>query len=513
MDIKVTPRESTGEVNGVSENSSVSRSLAHSSTFRRELACALHDIGVIKFGEFRLKYGILSPVYVDLRLVVSVPPLLMQLAKAVSSMLSCDSKFTDDLICGVPYSALPIATCVSTLTSIPLIICRKETKSYGTRQVIEGIWEMGQKCVIIEDVVTSGCSVASVAKILRSEGVSISRAIVLVDREQGGVHNLSVNDKISVHSLFTLTELSEILLQEGRISADEHHRVVNFILSTPITEPLRTPPVEFSIPLGRLSLEQVSENKRSRVCVAIDTTDANQLLRLADTVGPSVCAIKMHLDLLDSRTNADQLIYGLRELANQHGFVLLEDRKLADIGQTALQQLSKGIYRVAEWCHLVTVHCIAGSGVLQAFRTANEELSIKGKSHCIKALPVLQMSSRDNLLDDSYSSKCLRLCEAYTDVIAGFVCQNPIAEADRMLEANPCASYWIPGVHMHASGDQLGQTYCTVDSAVERFRTVQSARSNLILIVGRGITDADDPSATAELYRAAVEDAIKTSSY
>lgn len=510
MDLKVAPLEITGEVNGGSDNS-FDGSLELSPTFRQDLACALHDIGVIKFGEFRLKYGILSPVYVDLRLVVSVPPLLMQLARAVSCMLSRDSQFADDLICGVPYSALPIATCVSTLTSIPLIICRKETKSYGTRQVIEGIWDMGQKCVIIEDVVTSGCSVASVAKTLRNEGISISRAVVLVDREQGGVHNLAVNEKISVQSLFTLTELSEILLQNGRISADEHHRLVDFIMSTPISEPLRTPPPEFTIPVGRLSLEQVSDNKRSRVCVAIDTSDANQLLRLADVVGPSVCAIKVHLDQLDSRTNVDQLIYGLRELANQHGFVFLEDRKMADIGQTAFQQLSKGMYRVAEWCHLVTIHCLAGSGVLQAFRAANEELATKGKSHRVKALPVLQMSSRDNLLDDSYSSKCLRLCESYTDVVAGFVCQGPLPEADHMLEHNPGSSYWVPGIHMHASGDQFGQTYSTVDSAVERFRTRQSARTNIILIVGRGITNADDPAATAELYRVAVEDAIKTS--
>lgn len=55
--------------------------------------------------------------------------------------------------------------CISVRKNIPMVMCRKEAKSYGTKQMIEGIWKNGQNCVIIEDVVTSGSSVSSVAQV------------------------------------------------------------------------------------------------------------------------------------------------------------------------------------------------------------------------------------------------------------------------------------------------------------------------------------------------------------
>lgn len=73
-------------------------------------------------------------------------------------------------ICGVPYTALPVATLVSDREEKPMLIRRKETKSYGTKNTIDGKFNTGDVCLILEDIVTSGSSILETVKDLKNEG-------------------------------------------------------------------------------------------------------------------------------------------------------------------------------------------------------------------------------------------------------------------------------------------------------------------------------------------------------
>lgn len=77
-----------------------------------------------------------------------------------------------DHICGVPYTALPIATLVADREAKPLLIRRKETKTYGTKNTIDGKFKAGEVCLILEDIVTSGSSILETVKDLKNEGNS-----------------------------------------------------------------------------------------------------------------------------------------------------------------------------------------------------------------------------------------------------------------------------------------------------------------------------------------------------
>src|SRR5690348_12832328 len=100
-----------------------------------EFALAIHRIGAVKFGEFTLKSGQLSPVYVDLRGLVSHPDVLRLAGQALLGALE---GLEYDLIAGLPYAGLPLAVSTSLAGDLPLVYPRKESKEYGTRRRVEG---------------------------------------------------------------------------------------------------------------------------------------------------------------------------------------------------------------------------------------------------------------------------------------------------------------------------------------------------------------------------------------
>lgn len=195
----------------------------------KELILKLHEIGAVKFGQFTLKSGILSPIYIDLRLVVSFPQLLGEIAK---KMWKKAEVLAFDCVCGVPYTALPIATALSLSYGIPMVMRRKEAKEYGTKKIIEGVFAAGQSCLVIEDLVTSGMSVFETIEPLENEGLVVSDIIVLLDRQQGGKKRIEEKG-YRLHSVLKMEELLTVLEKEERIAPHVVQEVQQFLVSNP----------------------------------------------------------------------------------------------------------------------------------------------------------------------------------------------------------------------------------------------------------------------------------------
>jgi uridine monophosphate synthetase len=188
---------------------------------RAALITALHALGAVKFGDFTLASGIKSPIYVDLRLLVSDPAVLGKAGEAYAQLLA---GLPCDRIAGVPYAALPIATAVALATGKPMIYQRKEAKAYGLGKLIEGAFQPGERVVIIEDLITSGGSTLKTAEQLREAGLVVEHVLVLIDRQQGGVAALAEGG-IAAHAVFTLTEIVDSLAERGLLSEEKRAEV------------------------------------------------------------------------------------------------------------------------------------------------------------------------------------------------------------------------------------------------------------------------------------------------
>ncbi len=191
----------------------------------RALALKLHDLGCIRFGAFTLASGMQSPVYIDLRLLVSDPPTLALAAQVYASLLA---GLIVDRLAGVPYAALPIATAISLETNLPLIYPRKEVKTHGRGRLIEGDYHPHERIIVIEDLVTSAGSLIETIHTLRGEGLQVTDAAVLIDREQGGPANLAAAG-VRLHAALTFGQLLDILFAAARIDRDQYESVRRYL--------------------------------------------------------------------------------------------------------------------------------------------------------------------------------------------------------------------------------------------------------------------------------------------
>jgi uridine monophosphate synthetase len=173
---------------------------------RDDLVRRLFEIDAIRFGQFTLKSGITSPFYVDLRVVISFPDVLARIGRDMAVEVD---RHGADRIAGIPYAGLPLAVAATLAGGVPLIYARREEKGYGTRRRIEGLFEPGERVVVVDDIVTDGASKFEAIQPLEEAGLVVKDLVVLVDREQGGREILAARG-YGLHALLTISECFDI---------------------------------------------------------------------------------------------------------------------------------------------------------------------------------------------------------------------------------------------------------------------------------------------------------------
>ena len=189
------------------------------------LADGLLSAGCIKFGEFTLKSGLQSPIYIDLRQIITYPKLLGQIANAYLPVLRPLSFVR---LAGLPYAAIPIATAISLAGNYPMIYPRKEAKAYGTKAEIEGEYHPGETVVVLDDLATTGGSKFEAIEKLTGAGLIVKDVVVLIDRQSGAKESLA-QAGYSMHAVLTISQLLDYWEETGMVEKDKIERTKEFL--------------------------------------------------------------------------------------------------------------------------------------------------------------------------------------------------------------------------------------------------------------------------------------------
>jgi orotate phosphoribosyltransferase len=166
-----------------------------------ELLRDLLKSGAVRFGSFTLASGQPSDVYVDIKRAWTDPARLRRIARRLAARTAGAEK-----LAGMELGAVPLVVATALETELSYVVIRKAAKTHGTQQRFEGELLPNARVVLIEDVTTTGGSVADSVGVLRAAGATVTKVVTVVDREQGAVERLA-SLGVPLEALATLREL------------------------------------------------------------------------------------------------------------------------------------------------------------------------------------------------------------------------------------------------------------------------------------------------------------------
>ena len=190
-----------------------------------KIAEALVAANVVKFGEFELASGNISPIYIDLRILPSFPETM---AVVTEELVKVVKKLKVDVVAGAETAGIPLSTAISLKTKMPMIYVRKRPKSYGRKEQIEGVLKKDPKVVLVDDMATNAYSKLNFVEGIKQSGGIVEDVVIVLDREQGGVQALAEKG-IKLHSLITLKELLSYMKEKNMLDESKYKEIMDYL--------------------------------------------------------------------------------------------------------------------------------------------------------------------------------------------------------------------------------------------------------------------------------------------
>jgi len=188
------------------------------------------QIGALKFGEFELKSGRVSPYFFNMGLF-STGQAIKNIGDFYASALE-ESNIEFDMLFGPAYKGIPLTSVMSGSLfmnhdkDVPFVYNRKEKKDHGEGGQIVGP-SLSGKIVIVDDVITAGTAIKEASQIIREAGAEISGIIIAIDRQEKGAGEYSAVQEVSSNlgvPVISIVNLDQILaFVKNRSSELEDH--------------------------------------------------------------------------------------------------------------------------------------------------------------------------------------------------------------------------------------------------------------------------------------------------
>jgi len=225
-------------------------------------------------------------------------------------------------------------------------------------------------------------------------------------------------------------------------------------------------------------LFQLMEIKKTNLALAIDVTNSSELLYIADKIGPEICLLKTHVDIL--KDFSTEVTKKLSILSAKHKFLIFEDRKFSDIGNTIQMQYKEGIYKIFYWADIVNSFGFSAQGIIDILK---KEKSFQKKRGI---LLISEMSNKNYFFSKKNRIFCYKLAKKYPDFIMGFICQEGFKDI-RFI-------YLTPGIRFQHDKDDFDQKYRPPEEALIK-------QNCDILIIGRGILQSKNLIQETKKYK------------
>ena len=305
---------------------------------KEKLILDLYNKNCIQFGEFKLKSGKTSPIYINLKNVISYPYILNTIVELLYEKIQL-LDYTH--ILGIPYGAIPFSSVLSSKYNIPMLMMRKETKKYGLKKLIEGEYTPSSKLIVLEDTITTGSSLKFFIEQLEKIELTPLSILTICDRRT----DFELLGNYKVISIFTISDIVTVLYKNKLIEHSIYRELYN---------PVENKKINFKTnnQTNIDKLINIIKTKQTQVCYVFDSTDFELLVDFIIDNYNNFCILKIYSNIIEQFNSEKATI--LKELSKKYNFLIYDGYNFNTSKKIFINEITQN-YKYYEWVDIINL--------------------------------------------------------------------------------------------------------------------------------------------------------------